>query len=173
VNFSVDGFPEHLWQKGRSEDQVFAPDEWLYQRIELRHIQPDDGKLSSINSPFRFPDASVNRDKYSSCPEDVLYPADKFSEHGVAGFKTCDVLPAYSPPKEGNTTPTSFVFQVTHVPCEFNYAHSEVRSVVEGTTNMKVPGNTTKSEFRRHMAKVSEIIREPKTHSADGGENSG
>jgi hypothetical protein len=65
--------PTHLHQEDRLPDQSFPPTETLYRRIR------PEASFESIEDRmaiFSTQQMSVNREKYSRAPEDVLYSSN-------------------------------------------------------------------------------------------------
>lgn len=145
--------PDRLLQNNRPPDNVFTPDEELYRRIEKDHINGDTIELEAI----KFPDFSVNRQKYCETYEDVLIP--NWKDWGVASFKVKDV-----PQKEYSTDQNKFTFHVEHVPLPLNYPHSEVRTRKNGMydKNKSVPSSSIKKLFRMELREKIRIIKKPK-----------
>lgn len=152
--------PERMYQSGRDEDQYFKNDENLYRRCCPEDVIGDRLVVGAI----KFPDWSVNREKYSQ-PSDVLFPY--FHDCcGIATFKVEDV-----PSKLESNTGTLFRFQVVHCPEYDNYAHSEVRTF-KGESDLKSssdekftrklkPSRGIKKEFRTILSNKIIVTQQP------------
>lgn len=137
--------PERMFRNGRPNDQTFAGDEALYFRVLPAKAPNGKVELTQI----RYPDFSVNREKYSE-PEDVVWGYEGFC---IAHFQVKDV-PESQVPEGSNVT---YDFAVVHCPNEDigeeNFAHCEVRSQKNGVFDrkLKIP-NTVKSIYRQALA---------------------
>jgi hypothetical protein len=151
--------PERLYRRGRPADQDFELTEELYYRcagswVEADPVQAGVWRLKS--SFIRFPEFSVNRQKYSQ-PEDVLLPT--YGDWGVAAFTVGDVPSSVTSPGQ-----TVVDFRVVHVPEEDNFSHSEVQSFKSNQrvpTSSKIP-DAVKSVFRQRLCERAKVIRQPK-----------
>lgn len=150
-NISSLEVPERLMRNGRPVDNEFKPDEKLY--VRCRKADVDEGRL--IGGPsIRFPDWSVNRQKYSEA-KDVLIPS--WHRWGVAEFAAGDV-----PGKLKSDGGPEYAFRIEHDPCEQNYAHSEVRAIKgnEYDDELDVPKNV-KKRFRQILSERTKVCHEP------------
>ena len=109
-----------------------------------------------LPTAIKFPDFSVNREKYSG-PRDLLIPP--WLAWGVAAFTVADV-----PPSLCNSEGTEFQFAVEHDPMGDNFAHSAVRCYRAMPNVGRVcrePSNTVKVEFRILLSEATRVIIEP------------
>lgn len=152
--------PGRMWRRGRAVDPEFAPEEFLYVRCRKCHVT--NTRLTDV-AAIRFPDQSVNRQKYSK-PQDVLAPepANENSKEwiywGVAGFSV-------------DSVPSSIVdddrvicdFNVEHDPLEYNYAHSEIRVYVKGerVREKKRINRVRRKRFRLAIMDKAVVVLEP------------
>lgn len=160
MHLPTDERPNHLYQKDRKPTQDFADSEELYLRIppDPRYWDGDDPDLSAV----RFPNTSVNRQKYSCC-EDVLYPPEgsqqDFCDYGIGSVTVGDVPP---PPKITSGDGREFTFKTFHDPCPDNYAHSEIRAFCEGQPHSKEKPDKVKYDYRMHLRSRMKLRRRPR-----------
>ncbi|MEX1268854.1 MAG: hypothetical protein WEA56_07620 [Balneolaceae bacterium] len=147
--------PDRMFRNGRKLDQKFDAKEKLFQRFS---------KLSSLKgaiypNSIRFPDFSVNREKFSEPLDVLLHDYPNLLKLGVASFKVKD-LPG--PQKTGDKKKkTTYCFKAEHVPLDDNYAHSEVRVYKNGKYSTKTNvAKTIKTKFRIHLANCIKIEKE-------------
>jgi hypothetical protein len=150
--------PERLRRLGRPVDPNFSAAEKLFRRIPPRLDHIVDGKL--LPPAIKFPDFSVNREKYSQ-PADVLLGVDPdgairtYPDHGIAAFEVGDV-PLELKANDGEV----YTFKVLHEPLDENYSHSEVRTYVDGNRSQRVP-QTIKSIFRSTLFAKIVVLKQP------------
>jgi len=150
--------PSRMYRNGRGIDGEFPPTENLFFRcaldetFETTRIKP---------AAVRFPDQSVNRERYSRCT-DVLIPDGSSKSQdwillGVARVHVKDV-----PRETQSTGKVSFRFTVEHDPEDNNYGHSELRVYKneQRETNGKVNA-TVKKEYRTKLALAARVIVRP------------
>lgn len=139
-----------MYKAGRPVDMNFDENEHLYVRCQKQHIEGE--KL--LPTGIRFPDWSVNREKYSE-PEDVLIP--NFSDWGIVQFKVKNVPELLESPGD-----IKYNFKVEHDPLEENYSHSEIRTYKNGhhSKNLEV-NKTVKKLFRQILSEQMVIIKQP------------
>ncbi len=139
-----------MYRAGRPVDMNFDDNEKLYNRFKQEFLA--EGKF--LPTGIKFPDWSVNREKYSE-PEDVLIP--DYLEWGISQFNVSDV-----PNTLTSTGDIKFDFKVEHDPVEDNYSHSEVRSYKNGQHNKKIDvNNAVKKRFRQILSEKIVIIKQP------------
>jgi hypothetical protein len=147
--------PQRMFQNARSIDSHFASDELLYRRF--CHDEVLENRLAPDS--IKFPDWSVNRQKYSE-PEDVLIPSgDKtYFCCGVAGFLVSDI------PSKIDTD-IVFSFIVEHRPEPDNYAHSELVTYKNGVSGKEIKNfkvsTKVKKAFRVALSDNTRIIISP------------
>ena len=135
---------------GAAIDPDFPPSEELYLRLKtvLRDNTP------AILGQLRFPDFSVNRQRYSD-PADVLKPS--WPDWGIVSFTVADIPgPVESPPPAAD----EFEFRAEHVPVPGNYAHSEVCSYKNGKRADRRPPRTVRLSFRIALWERLDVVRE-------------
>ncbi len=137
-------------------DDNFEPSERLFRRFSPENYSA--GVLAPDAIPF--PDFSVNREKYSQRPEDVLHP--NYPGSGIAAFTVGDV-PSSLPSKGGGA---DYEFKVKHRPTESNHAHSEVWCCRNGQHLKKKRSQTNippevQFSFRMLLLKRVTIVRKP------------
>ena len=149
-----------MWRRGRSVDPEFAPEELLYMRCRKSHVK--NARLTDVGA-IRFPDQSVNRQKYSK-PQDVLAPTaacEKSKEWiywGVVGFSVDSV-----PSSIMDDDRVICDFNVEHDPLEYNYAHSEIRVYVKGerVRQKKRISPVRRKRFRLAIMDKAVVVLEP------------
>ncbi|MCF8079573.1 MAG: hypothetical protein K9K88_09860 [Desulfobacterales bacterium] len=146
-------FPKRLETGNRPIDPDFNTEERLFQRFNA---------LLEVNGAFypnsiRFPEFSVNREKYSR-PEDVLLP--DFDDLGIAAYRVGDIPGPLKTP--GGGTNTTYTFGPVHDPIPGNYSHSEVRTYLNGVyKRKKIKSSIIKLEFKARLSEKMEIIKHP------------
>jgi hypothetical protein len=147
--------------KGRAPrlpDNEFEPSERLFRRFSP--LSYSEGELAV--DAIRFPDMSVNREKYSK-PEQVLEPA--WPTWGILAFEVEEV-PSPICSDDGDT----YEFRVQHVPTWDNDAHSEVRCYhgdQHVSKGKRIPA-TVKQQFRMLLLRAIVILRKPKRLTVTG-----
>ena len=152
--------PDRFLVNGRETDNVFAPDEHLFFRFNPTHFS-DDMRLPV--AAIRFPDFSVNREKFSQ-PSDVLVP--KWIDWGIAQVKVESVPKALE--CEANKKMRTIFFRVEHDPIDKNhrayekqmfenYAHSEIRAFENGKHLEKKLPESIKKRFRMMLSDATKI----------------
>lgn len=114
--------PEELKRNSRPKDEIFAPDEYLFRRVE-----PDLWRESGVDiDAVMLPNMSVYRQKYS-LPEWALLESDQLADWAVVGFKVRDL-----PSPLMHLGVQLHTFEPRHIPLDENYAHSEVWAFRDG-----------------------------------------
>jgi hypothetical protein len=153
------GIPNHLHRNGRDEDADFSLDNFIYIRVEPKHIiltSDENGNLRPIISLAAFKSnlQSCNRDKYSIA-NDVLYNvnATSLGEH----FNTWGVISVekdklfkqvYQHPE---LVGISYKTGLSHSSEECMYPHSEViiyDAQDDTRTNIEINSKTIKAKIR-------------------------
>lgn len=147
-----------MFRRGRPVDPAFAPTERLYRRFRVI-LYTEDGEVDLepvLAQALTFPGISVNRSKYS-LQFDVLYPRN--CSEGVLVFPVSAIPAALHLPAK----PTrAFSFWPEHVPCDGNYAHSEIRAGENGQVlDPKQPPPSIRTSFRVAVGQMVQAIREP------------
>ena len=143
-----------MLRRGRPVVDHFDHSEPLYWRCTKVQVDAIPGSGLGV----RFPDFSVNRGGPDfGPPEDVLLP--NWLDHGVVQFLVRDV-----PERIDSGPDATYEFKVYHVPDEENYAHSEVRTLNNGTysPNLAVKSSVVKKEFRQRLGERARVIVAPK-----------
>lgn len=142
-----------MLRRGRAVVDNFALDEPLYWRCNREHVAALPGSGLAV----RFPDFSVNRGGAGfGPPEDVLLPS--WPNWGVAAFLVRDI------PARLDTEAATYTFGVVHLPDDYNYAHSEVRTYKGGLyeKDMEIKSKAIKKQFRQLLGEKTIIIIQPK-----------
>lgn len=108
----------------------------------------------------RFPDFSVNRQKYSA-PEDVLLP--DYANWGIIKFTVADVPASVPAEVIASAEGADYTFAVVHDPLEQNYAHAEVRTSRNQIyrKNLKIKHQGVKRWFRVRISQATQLVRKP------------
>jgi hypothetical protein len=126
----------------------------------------DAGRLGV--AAIRFPDQSVNRQKYGK-PLDVLVPLPRklagsgrsreWLYHGVAAFPV-GCVPAYLEDSRGEVICD---FRVEHDPLEYNYAHAEIRAFIKGERlpDKKGVSPSDRKKFRMMVFEQVTVVVKP------------
>ena len=148
--------PWRMYRNGRPVDPDFLATEKLFFRCRLDSVD-ERGQMTPAG--IRFPDQSVNREKYSRCT-DVLLPdgspqSTKWLLYGVAVIQVED-LPAEMRLPDG----VACRFSVEHEPCDDNYAHSELRVYKneQRVTDKNGITKTSRKEYRTRLAFRARVI---------------
>jgi len=141
--------PERLRRQGRPVDPHFHPTERLFLRVAQANLAADGILLPAA---IRFPDFSVNREKYSEPHDVILFDPTA----GIACFKVEDI-----PSDLSSEHGPCHQFLVEHVPEDDNYAHSEVRTYRGGERPSRVKSKTMKTRFRNALFSKIKILKEP------------
>jgi len=148
-----------MYRNGRPIDSEFHQSERLFFRCKLDAVfEADQLKPASV----RFPDQSVNREKYGRC-RDVLLPDESPKSKnwilwGVARIHVRDI-----PTEAKSSGGVAYQFAVEHDPQEDNYAHSELRVYKNGQREQggKRINQQIKKEFRTRLALSARVIVKP------------
>lgn len=133
--------------------KCFEPTERLFLRVTASNVK--DGSI--LPSGVRFPNQSVNRERFSK-PTDVILPDGKSFEWlllGVAAFVSDDI-PRPIPDGDGSL----YEFTVEHDPEEANYSHSELRAYKNGERKNKGSRKVEKV-YRAALAKKLSLVVPP------------
>ena len=150
--------PERLNRSGRNVDDNFDSEEKLFHRF----TSMQKAEYVFYPASIRFPDFSVNREKYSEPKDVLLHEYPKYLDWGIASFKVDDI-PKSEITGEGTDNETVYKFKPVHVPEDENYSHSEVRTLKNGeySKDMSVSSKTVKLRFRIKLGKRINIERKP------------
>lgn len=154
----MDELPASMHRNGRPADPHFAPEEQLFMRIPPGSTD----EYGALATAFRFPEQSVNREKYSGSPEWVLLPRSRHGMCGILAFAVKDVRLCL-PPRDEDADGMRFDFRVEHTPMEDNYPHSDVRAYREDDpdTLARKVRSQVKQRFRMLLSERSRIVRRP------------
>jgi hypothetical protein len=115
------GIPERLHTEGRGPDPEFEPSEVLYRWLPITFPQTE------LKASFRLTlDESVNREKYSRYPADVLFNISGPHRvgHPILAFKVHQLRQQLS--RRENNEDAIYSFNVCHKPEDCMYPHCEV-----------------------------------------------
>lgn len=152
------GIPKYLHKNGRSENNSFTKEEKLYRRIPPDAIH-SNGEISP--ACLSLYDMSLNRERYSKSPEDVLYNIEngehflssEILEIGVGSIE----LPRYPHPNDENRV---YTFKMKHEPEECMYPHSVLKIILnhnEIKSKKDIPP-TLRALFREHLRKKGTVV---------------
>jgi hypothetical protein len=146
---------------GNAPDQDFPPEENLYRRYLREHFV--NGELRAQH--FQLPEASVNRERYSDGPEDVLHQdccgGEALEGYGILGFTVADVEGVPWRPVHATNDQRSFEFFPFHEPEPSCRPHTEILCRDEATRqSVAKPPKSVKEQFRIHLAGLVSILRD-------------
>ena len=136
--------PTEMYRNGRPIDPDFLPTEKIYRWFTKEQVVGNCVPAAS----FKFPDCSVNRSKYGPA-EWVIIDCPK---RGIAAVQV-QYVPVVLLAGDGR----QFEFQVTHVPCEDNYPHSEIRVFLEKSHYQRDVPQGVKKAFRLKIARIGQV----------------
>ena len=139
-----------------SPDPDFQNEEKLY--IRVRPGDYDFSQNGLKDGFFKFPEQSVNREKYSK-PEDVLNSPDPRKDCSTYGI----IFICYGeiPPPTKDWVPNSF--QAVHLPVEEenNYAHAGIQTLTHGIYRGIEPTKKIRQLMRQALKRNCRIFRVP------------
>ena len=149
-----------MFQRGRSPDLQFNPDELLYRRFKDMTYTEDHPPAVDIPALLRTslnfnPYPSANRGRYSS-RYDVLIAGSQY-DWGVYAFPVSAV-----PSQCVGGDKKTYQFTVKHTPEVKNYAHSEIQTILLGAFLGKQPPHSVKDLVRRSLEPGVTIVRKPR-----------
>ncbi|MFA4795102.1 hypothetical protein [Leptospira kirschneri] len=150
MNCDKEEIPNYLHQGDRKVDNNFSDDELLYRRFH-KDFPPN----------FTTKEMSVNRQKYSHEPEDVLYDINtgqKRINFGIAQFRIRNLNTLRIPhPTIQNT---EYTLEIVHapIPCMYPHANVYVKKSNVRLNSLEGP-KTVKDEIRAFYTDNFEIIR--------------
>jgi hypothetical protein len=156
--------PPEQYDEGRAVNQTFEPIELLYRRVHpeelnaLGEVDPNSIRCVKFTKDER-ESPSVVRERYAK-PEDVLHrdccdQRDK-SDHLIYKIRVAD-LPAGILAQNGEARDTRiFNFVPSHQPEKTCYAHSVVRSTLQGDLSRAYakPSPTARDQFKVEFARA-------------------
>ena len=157
--------PWRMYSRGRTADAEFNPTELLFFRFAAENMD-DTGEFRL--AAIRFPDQSVNREKYSR-PLDVLIPdprrvdtagrSRKWLCCGVAAFPVGCVPTRL----ENERSEENCDVRVEHDPIEYDYAHSEIRAFLNNKRLLDKKGvsPSVRKEFRMRLFEHTRVVVKP------------
>jgi hypothetical protein len=153
------GIPSHLHQLGRPADQQFADGELLYRRV------PENIALIGQLVPpeaFTTRSMSVNRERYSNAPEDVLYNVEDgrhYTTWGVVAF-TVGLVRSLSRmhPQIKNMV---FTLAPVHAPIRCMYPHTEIEVRGNGERLGEIKPASVRTWIKSRIAEGSTVTRRP------------
>ena len=130
-------YPPNLRINGREKlpNTVFLDDDKLYHAFDKDDIEEDDFRLDSI----RFPDFSCNWDKFS-IPQDIRFRENGKMTDGCYSFTVCTSR------YKNYATPVHDPIEDEKHP---NYAHTEVRELLEGEDILFEPPKNRKPKSKK------------------------
>jgi hypothetical protein len=131
------GIPERLQTEGREPDSQFEDSEFLYRRIANGYERRDLIAAFNLKSG-----ESVNRQKYSRYPEDVLFNIVDGNHHvgsTILAFEVRQVRQQF--PQPGSNQVVTYSFRLEHKPEDCMYPHCEIEVWENGRLADRVPGS--------------------------------
>jgi hypothetical protein len=159
MNCSELNIPEYLHTNDRPPDIHFTDNEKLFRRFaQTEQNQPTikDGKLTHASLSLK--EMSVNREKYSREPQDVLYnikTGEHFLAHGICIFESGKVTALnYTHP----ALPKVYRLQLVHEPEPCMYPHSVIAILENGIRIREIKPSSIKTALRDDLIEQAEII---------------
>lgn len=159
------GIPDHLHQLDRPIDNHFLQSELIYRRFPCLDTNAKktlvDGKLSA--SVFSTHKMSLNRQKYSNEPSDVLYninSKEHFINDGIFSLTVVNVNDFSEPsPNDHNKL---YTLKLLHKPDECMYSHCEIFVGFDGELldDLERP-KSVKTAIKDHYRLIADVIVEP------------
>ena len=148
--------PRRMFRRGRPADPLFTPGECLYFRCLSDWVNPN-GHVKPAN--VRFPDQSVNRQKYSKAG-DVLIPDDEPKSPEWIFWGVARLTVGEIPGDILTSGGVMYAFSVEHDPREDNYGHSELRVYKNGARerNSKKINEGVKKKYRTDLALRTRVV---------------
>lgn len=151
------GIPDYLHRNGRSEDNIFDKDEMLYRRFSKLE-SPDGKSLSAAMLQTR--EMSVNREKYSKSPSDVLYSTtskDHYFSHGVIsmGYGQIFCLSVKHPDDKN----IKYTFSVVHSPEECMFPHALIIVMNNGSPVKKIKPSKIRNLIKDEVLKQASLVK--------------
>jgi hypothetical protein len=131
------GIPERLHTEGREPDSQFADSELLYRRIAGGYEREDLIAAFSLK-----PGESLNRQRYSAYPQDVLFNIVDGNHHvgsTILAFEVRQVRQQI--PQSVNNQVVTYSFRLKHKPEDCMYPHCEIEVWENGRLVDRVPGS--------------------------------
>jgi hypothetical protein len=125
--------PERLHTEDRKPDPHFGASEWLYRWIAKGYERKDLVAGFSLN-----PGESVNRERHSKYPADVLFNA-KTGKHRVGFAILAFDVRLLRQPFASDQQNTTYSYDVVHKPVPCMYPHCEIEVTMGGQITTKVP----------------------------------
>ena len=154
------GIPEHLHQLGRAPENVFAAEESVYRRFkpELKlELSEDHYEIFTTRR------MSVNRERYSARPEDVLFNVDgppHFDSWGVAALEVegiQSIRVQHPDPKQR----IEYTLKVRHKPERCMYPHCEIEVFANGEPVPEIKPSSVKTKIKSAMANACQVVKAP------------
>lgn len=165
------GIPEHLHTKDRPEVSQFGENEKLFRRFPEKdpggnkNILIKGGKeVLSINV-FSTREMSCNREKFCSCPEDVLYNTSSknhFNDYGIISIDTINIEKFEE--KHPEIDNTKYGLKILHKPEKCMYPHTQINCIQNNTPVREISPSSIKTKIKELYLKNSTIFKLPKTN---------
>lgn len=154
------GIPDHLHQLGRPVDSEFTPTEALYRRFNPSFSLDNPDSIYAIFTTRRM---SVNREKHSHRPEDVLFNVDgppHFLAWGIAEIHVATVTDIHVP-HPNSREPIHYSLAVRHQPERCMYPHCEIEVYANGERIEEIKPSSAKTRIKAAMARACVILKLP------------
>jgi len=154
------GIPEHLHQNDRPVKPHFDDGEKIYRRLAPEHLEGN----RVVEAAFDSYDTSVNREKYSQDPGDVLFnivDGNHYRHWGVAWLRVSEIEILRLPhPVLGDEK--IHTFKLMHQPEECMYPHSEM-SVRQGdkTLTKRPKSGKVRTQLKERLSLLSKVAIRP------------
>jgi len=155
--------PERLHTNGRLPDAHFTSNEKLFRRFantEQNKPALKDGKLTHASLSLK--EMSVNREKYSEKPEDVLYnikTGEHFWHYGIYAFCVGAIQSLnYVHPTEQSK---SYSLRAVHKPEPCMYPHSIIAILENEIEISEIKPKSIKTTLRDDLIEQATILKLP------------
>ncbi len=151
--------PARMYRNGRPVVPDLENTEKLYFRC-LRSSIDTSGRIK--HASIRFPDQSVNREKFSS-PTDVLLPDKSKSSKDWILWGVAFVIVSDVPSELISDGGIYYSFTAEHDPLDDNYGHTELRAYKSGKRESKKKkiNKTVQKEYRVKLAFRTKVAVQP------------
>ncbi|EQA47334.1 hypothetical protein LEP1GSC050_1807 [Leptospira broomii serovar Hurstbridge str. 5399] len=161
--------PDRLHTNGKKEDQDFGLFEKLYRRFPPGIPRNNKNGRYVIDSD----ELSLNREKYSNDPTDVLFrttTGDYLSDYGILQFSV-ELFSNLN--LQHDTEEILFTFKIAHKPEACMYPHSIIVPYKNGKQVDRISSNFIKTAYREKLWTFAKsfIIRESSPPSVDSEVN--
>ena len=151
--------PARMYRYGRPVDSPIPASERLYFRC-MKEWTSQNRQVNPAH--IRFPDQSVNREKYSR-PTDVLLPDGKEEAKAWLFWGVAAILAKDLPGNIETSGKITYSFTAEHDPLDDNYGHTELRVYKNGARerDKKRINQKVKKRYRTDLALRTRVVVDP------------